>query len=377
MAVGVRLEPAIMARAAMLLEQAVAQQQVPGAVAAAGVGAQTVWTTAVGWTELGASARPMTPEAIFDLASLTKVLVTLPAILLLVERGTVLLSDRVADLIEDFAGGDKAQITLEHLLSHTSGLPNHRYLSAYGQSRADMLRGLHAELLERAPGTEVVYSDLGYILLGEVIERVSGLPLDVFAQQELFAPLGMQHTRYCPPADWQALAAATEVRPGQTRATVGVVHDSNAASLDGVAGHAGLFSRIDDVARALAAWTDPSATFLAPWTRARALRPRAPTATAQQPNQAHRGLGWVLRGDVQAQDALFIGDLWPPSTAGHTGFTGTSVVFDPVSGLWAILLTNRVHLGREVDIGRLRRAFHNVVAAAAMPSDASPSARTS
>lgn len=355
---GVSLDDAKLAHSTALLEQAVAQHQTPGAVAAVGVGAETLWSAAVGVAEAGQSPRPVTPESMYDLASLTKVLVTLPAILLLVEQGALLLSDRVVDIFDDFRGGMKERVTIEHLLTHTSGLPSHRYLSTYGDSRAEMLSGLRAEPLETLPGADVVYSDLGYILLGEVIERVCGRPLDVFAQQEIFTPLGMRHTCYCPPAEWHAIITATEVRPGQTQATVGAVHDRNAQALGGIAGHAGLFSRMDDVARYLAVWTTPEATFLGPWTRARALQAQMPQVTSR------RGLGWLLRHD--AHD--FFGDLWPPSAAGHTGFTGTSVAFDPISGLWATLLTNRVHVGREIDIGRLRRAFHNTVAAACRPS---------
>jgi CubicO group peptidase (beta-lactamase class C family) len=185
-----------------------------------------------------------------------------------------------------------------------------------------------------------------------LIERITQMPLGQYGEQAVFGPLGLHQATFCPPPSIQGLCAATELIDGQ--ALVGVVHDENARALGGMAGHAGLFATLDAVSRYAALWSSSAASGLPHAAKEAALRSETGSL------DGNRGLGWVLHGD--AYDVA--GDLWPLSGAGHTGFTGTSIQFDRVTGIWAVLLTNRVHFGRAVNIGGLRRRFHNAVAAA-------------
>jgi CubicO group peptidase (beta-lactamase class C family) len=195
------------------------------------------------------------------------------------------------------------------------------------------------------PGRAVAYSDLGYIVLGGLIEAVSGQSLAEFATEQLFAPLGMAAT-YQPPADWLTRIAATEILDG--RPVHGRVHDENAAAAGGGVGHAGLFASLDDLERAVASWL-PSGPLLTEGSRAAAVTDQTAALGG------HRGLGWTCRGD--SYDTL--SDGWGPAAVSHSGFTGTSMALDPATGRWAVLLSNAVHFGRgrpEVLAGR--RRFH-------------------
>ena len=340
-----------------LLRAAIDAESLPGAVLAVGIGQDIVYEQALGFAErLHGVIRPMTFDTLFDLASLTKVVATLPSILLLVEHGGLCMSDPVAHFIPTFSGAEKEGVTLRHLLTHSSGLPSHREFYRRWSHHDEILAAVIAEPLETSPGAQVVYSDLGFILLGEIVQQVTGQTLDAYARQQVFEPLGMVHTQFCPPRELASRAAATEDKP-ERGVKVGVVHDENAEALGGVSGHAGLFAPARDLIRYLQMWLglpESDDNVLSAPTRHLAVQPHI------HGTNVARGLGWVLRGDVYDH----MGDLWPPSGAGHTGFTGTSLAFDPVSGLWTVLLTNRVHYGRENNLmRRLRPLIHNVIAA--------------
>jgi CubicO group peptidase (beta-lactamase class C family) len=288
-----------------------------------------------------AATRPMTADTVFDLASLTKVVATTPCLLRLAGRGEVGLDQPVRRYLPGFTGKD--QVTVRHLLTHTSGLPGQRRYYRQLHDPASIRAAALAEPLAARPGTVFCYSDAGFIVLGELAAAVAGYGLDQLVQEMVCAPLGLDRTRYLPPASWEF--AATE--PAGGVAKVGVVHDENAAALGGVAGHAGLFGTAADLARYAASWVQGD------WP-AEALR--------GQTGLGRRGLGWGLRGDPWDN----MGDGWPVSGAGHTGFTGTSLSIDPASGLWAVLLTNAVHFGRgpEHSAVSLRKQVHAAVAAA-------------
>jgi CubicO group peptidase (beta-lactamase class C family) len=303
--------------------------------------------------------RPMTADTVFDLASLTKVTATLPCVLYLADRGDIGLDQPAQRYLPSFSGPGKDQVTVRHLLAHISGLPAERKyyqgLSDPGEVRAAAL----AEPLVAEPGSMVCYSDVGFIVLGELAAAVAGRGLDALAQQVVFGPLGMPSTRYLPPGEWAGRIAATEPVAGVAK--VGVVHDENAEVLGGVAGHAGLFGTAGDLARYAATWARgeaPGAPGGAPFwgLRAEALRCQSDGLGGR------RGLGWGLRHDRWDN----MGDGWPLTGAGHTGFTGTSLSCDPVTGLWAVLLTNAVHFGRgpEHSVVGLRKQVHAAVAAA-------------
>jgi CubicO group peptidase (beta-lactamase class C family) len=339
-----------MAEAAALVDDAVASGGIPGAVLVTGDGVH-----AVGYRATGGA--PMSADTVFDLASLTKVIATLPCVLHLVDGGDVALDDPVARFLPAFDAG-RDRVTLRHLLAHTSGLPDGQPFYQIDGTAAQRWQAVLRAPLVAEPGVAMVYSDIGFLLLGLVIEAVTGARLDEVATSVVFAPLAMASTRFRPPASWADRCAATE-RDADGVATLGVVHDENAASLGGVAGHAGLFGTAPDVARYVTAWLDPDAGIVSPQTRREALR--CQTARIG----ACRGLGWTLRGDRWDH----MGSAWPGSGAGHTGFTGTSVGFDPASGLWAVLLTNSVHLGRSSRaVVSLRRDVHDAVAAASSRS---------
>ena len=346
-------DPTALRRVEGLLRRAAEEREVPGLVASCGIGANVVWQMAAGEAESAPyDVRPMTLDTVFDLASLTKVVATLPVILSLVEEGRVVISDPAALYLPEFVGEGKAEVTVGHLLSHTAGLIAGRefYRTTAGPA---LLAAALAEPMVAAPGERTVYSDIGFMMLGEIAARVSGKSLADAARERVFEPLGMDGTGYLPDPSLRPRIAATEVKPGRDLPKVGVVHDENAEALGGVAGHAGLFAPIADLGRYAAMWVGEGPAVLSPWMRARAVEGHTPAPW-------RRGWGWVLKGDGMDHT----GDLWPATTIAHTGFTGTCFAADPATGIWAILLTNRVHFGRQVEVRRLRARFHNALAAA-------------
>lgn len=346
-------------RAYELLDEAVARRVIPGGVALVGVGGGWLPPYATG---LAVSTPECSIEAnadtVYDLASLTKVTAALPSALLLIQDGTVDAQDPIAEVLEEWSGDQsKADITLLHLLTHTSGLPAHRDFYSHGWSRDEILREVLATPLDAQPGTAYVYSDLGYILIGEWVRRVTGETIDAFVLRRLYEPLNMRDTTYLPPAEWQQRIAASEYREHLGRHQWGEVNDDNASALGGVSGHAGLFGTAGDLARYVDScwlpWQPAPNGPLTPAVSAAALQNHAAELGA------HRGLGWVLHGDVWDPSGL----LMSPSSFGHTGYTGTSIWIDPARQLKIILLTNRVHSGLGRGIIGLRRRFHNAVAA--------------
>ncbi len=291
----------------------------------------------------------MTHNTIFDVASLTKVTVTLPLILQLAERGCLSLGDAVSLYLPEFSGGLKDRVTLAHLLTHSGGLVPHReYFRTFtGYDR--IVRAAAEQPLEYIPGQRVVYSDLGFILLGEIVQRVRNQSLAESAQEEIFDVVGMVDAGYRPAEHLNQRIAATEIFDG--RAQVGIVHDDNTQAMGGESGHAGLFATVFDLGLYLQTWVDPKRSLLKWSTREASIRLGTIGLLGR------RGLGWVLRGDTQDM----LGDFWPETAASHTGFTGTSMGVDLKTGIWCVLLTNRVHFGRAHDISAFRRHFHNLV----------------
>jgi serine-type D-Ala-D-Ala carboxypeptidase len=343
------------AAAVRLVEAAVEGGIVSAAVLAVGRGATDEGDLSVfGRTRLDTEGSPVTADTLFDLASLTKVVATTPAVLRLADAGELGLDDPVARYLPAYSDGAKAEVTLRHLLTHSSGLPPHRAFDEVPGSVEQRLAAVAEEPLAAAPGTRVVYSDLGFILLGAVVAQAAGAGLDRAARDLVFDPLGMKSTGYLPSAAPERFAA-TEIRPETGAPVIGTVHDENAAALGGVAGHAGVFGTVGDLVRYLrSGWLDQDCTFLSERGRTAAL------ACGTEGLDGRRGLGWTLAGDRWDHMTA----AWPRTRAGHTGFTGTSLAFDPVSGLWTVLLTNAVHLGRDHSgIVLLRRTVHAAVAA--------------
>jgi len=330
---------------------------------------------ATGWATKIPEPIAMTPETIFDLASLTKVVATLPVVVRLVGDGHLDLERPVGAVLPRFGcDGAKGAITIRHLLNHTAGLAAWRplYLDHRG---ADAYLDAIARLEPTHPvGAREIYSDLGFILLGEVVHQITGERIDRIAQREMFAPLGMSDTGYQPSTASRSRIAATEhgnateiamcgPRAGQFRRwrrdpIWGEANDGNAFyGLDGVAGHAGLFGTAADLARYGHLW-------LAAASRDTTLLPGTLAREAIRPVVAGRGLGWRLQGGTASAAAPAVAPALGPRAFGHTGFTGTSLWIDPARELVAILLTNRLHPTARPEIAAIRTAFHAALATA-------------
>lgn len=334
------------------LARAVAEGVTPGAVLAVVDRSGAIAAAATGVRRTGGPATD--PDTRYDLASLTKVVATLPSVLKLVADGAVDLDDPVSRFFSGaglFQERSLADVPVRALLAHVSGLPAWRPLYAQPADRRAALAAVFHTSLEH-PVSTVVYSDLGFMLLGAIVERVAHERLDAFAAREVFAPLGMHATGFGPVSG--VPVAATEDCGWRDRVLEGEVHDENATVWDGVAGHAGLFGTAGDLARYAHAWLTQDER-LAP-------APLLATCTAEAAvaaDGARRGLGWVL-----AHEGSFGG---PGARGyGHTGFTGTSLWIEPDGGVATVLLTNRVHprRGSPAGVHALRSDVHAAVRAA-------------
>ncbi|HKO60270.1 MAG TPA: exo-beta-N-acetylmuramidase NamZ domain-containing protein [Pyrinomonadaceae bacterium] len=362
----------------------IAERHLPGAVVLVGRNGQIAWRKAYGSRATEPAIEPMTTDTIFDVASLTKVVATATSIMMLVERGQVRLSDPVSKYIPQLKGPERERITIELLLTHRSGYAPDFNLKYRWTGYDEAIKRLAGEPLRYPPGARFVYSDIGYIALGEVVRRVSGLPLDEFARRNIFAPLRMRNTGFRPNAALRARIAPTEKRRAQRtylgdspqdgdtdgeRWLRGEVHDPTAFRMDGVAGHAGLFSTADDLAiygqMILNGGRYRGVRILSPLSVAEMTRPRFVTETWT------RGLGW----DINSSFSVNRGDLFPLGSFGHTGFTGTSMWLDPASRMFVIFLSNRVHPDGKGDVGPLRGKVATIAAASLTDVAAAAAAR--
>jgi CubicO group peptidase (beta-lactamase class C family) len=293
------------------------------------------------------------PTTVYDLASLTKVVGLTPAAMMAVDEGKLDLDGPVQRYVPAFAGADKERVTVRMLLAHASGLPAWRPLFREVGTRAEAFALADSTPLESVPGTTEVYSDLGAIVLTQALEAVYHERLDSMLDRRLFQPLGMTSTRYLPPESWRDRIAPTELDPWRGRVLRGEVHDENAALMDGVSGHAGLFSSAEDLLR-FAEWMlepadagtgGPSGDSPEPTVRPSIRPPVIREFTRRQDlvPASSRALGWDTRSEVSSS----AGALLSPTSFGHTGFTGTSLWIDPVHHLAIVLLSNRVNPTRD------------------------------
>ncbi|HYW30749.1 MAG TPA: glycoside hydrolase family 3 N-terminal domain-containing protein [Gemmatimonas sp.] len=321
-----------------VLERAVADGAFPGAYAAIGTVDGIVAEFGAGRLDVADATRP-DARTVWDIASLTKVIGTTSAVMKLVEAGRVRLDEPVRSYLPAWTAPGTAGITVRHLLSHSGGLPSWRPFYKEATSPAEANRQLFAVSPDTVPGVRYVYSDIGFILLGKLVERVSGMPLARFDSARVFAPAGMRNTRYLPPSSWRARTAPTEDDPWRQRKLRGEVHDENAAAFGGVSGHAGLFSTGEDLSR-----------FARMYLRGGSLDGKRVLDTAtissftgiSNPAVSRRALGWETPTGSNSS-----GTRMSPQAFGHTGFTGTSIWMDPSRGIFVILLTNRVNPTRE------------------------------
>jgi uncharacterized protein YbbC (DUF1343 family) len=340
------------------IDQAIQEGRIPGAVLLIGHQGQIVHRKAYGKRALVPTPEAMTVDTIFDLASLTKVIATTSSLMKLFEEGRFRLNDRVTQYLPEFMDG-KSEITIRNLFTHFSGLPPDLPLTPPWSGYQTGIRMAMNERPGAPPGEHFTYSDINFILLGELVHRLSGQMLSDYAREHVFLPLGMRETMFQPPASLIPRIAPTE-RDGANGAPLrGVVHDETSRYMGGVAGHAGLFSTADDLARFCQMMLrkgelDGTRLFSA-LTVEKFTTPQSP---ADQP--ILRGLGW----DIDSPFSGNRGDLFPIGSYGHTGFTGTSIWIDPVSDTYVILLANSVHPFRRPAITGLRGKVATITAAA-------------
>jgi len=346
---------------ASALQAAVERGAFPGAVVAVGRRDTVLFLHAFGRLDYEGGA-PVTERTVWDLASLTKVVGLTTAAMMLADEGKLDVGAPVTRYVPEFAAGGDS-VTVRHLLTHSSGLPAWKPFFQGVRSRRQMFSLVNAEPLEAPPGARMAYSDLGAMLLTEIVERVSGQRLDRFLQARLFRPLGMRQTRFRPPRSWLEHIAPTEVdTTWRHRLVRGEVHDENAASMGGVSGHAGLFSTAPDLVRFAQMLLRGGRTDVPAHRRTgvpaqdsivetgRQLihaETIAEFARPQQPGFSSRALGW----DTPSENSS-AGTRLSARAFGHTGFTGTSVWVDPERDLFVILLTNRVYPTRENNLIR-------------------------
>ena len=332
----VGLDPELTARLDSIVRVGLEQGAAPGAALAVGRFGRLVHLKAYGAIDYAGGSPAVDPTTLFDLASLTKVVATTTAAMILEEEGKLDLSRTVQSYLPEFSAPDKAGITVRMLLTHRGGLEAFAPLWKEWRGRADYLTQINARPLANPPNTKVIYSDWDFVLMGMIIERITGTTLDAFTGARVFGPLGMSSTRFAPDTTDAALMrhvalTALDTLRGQIH---GTVHDPNAWALGGVAGHAGLFGSARDLAvfvqMLLNGGTYAGTRIVKPTTIAR--------WTSVQDVASSRALGWDTPSAVSSAGRFF-----SPRSFGHTGYTGTSIWVDPERGLFVVLLTNRVN----------------------------------
>jgi CubicO group peptidase (beta-lactamase class C family) len=356
--IAVGLDPELPARLDSIVRLGLEQGAAPGAALAVGRFGRLVYLKGYGATDYAAGAPAVEPTTLYDLASLTKVTATTTAAMILEEEGKLDLSRTVQSYLPEFSAPDKASITVRMLLTHRGGLEAFAPLWKEFHGRADYLAQINARPLTNPPGTKVVYSDWDFVLMGMIVERITGTTLDAFTAARVFSPLGMSSTRFTPDSTDAALMrrialTALDTLRGQLH---GSVHDPNAWALGGVAGHAGLFSSARDLAvfaqMLLNGGTYGGVRIVRPATIAR--------WTSVQDVASSRALGWDTPSAVSSAGRFF-----SPRSFGHTGYTGTSIWIDPERGLFVVLLTNRVNSrGEATRHAQLRRDVADAVQSA-------------
>ncbi len=352
----------ILPEVSSLLRQAVAEQVFPGAAFGVLQGGTVVALDAVGQFTYDAASPPVTPETVYDLASVTKVVATTAMAMLLWQAGRLELDTLLADLLPGFVVGQgdrrRRKVSLRTLLAHSSGLPAYARLFETCRSAPALLRAVLRLPLEADPGTRAAYSDPGFILLGKALEVAGGEPLDRFCAREIFNPLGMRHTSFTPSVSHRSAIPPTEQDLGFRRRVVqGEVHDENCFVLGGVSGHAGLFAPAADLLRFAEATLARLHGRGGATTLFRAETVKLFTTAAELPAGSSRALGWDTPSPPSSSGTWF-----SPGSYGHLGYTGTSLWVDPRADLAIVLLTNRTFPTRENrKLQEWRPRFHDRV----------------
>jgi uncharacterized protein YbbC (DUF1343 family)/CubicO group peptidase (beta-lactamase class C family) len=353
-----------------IMQDAIQQGAIPGGVLLVSHRGHVIYRKAFGERAVIPHRETMTVGTIFDLASLTKLFATTPSIMRLLEQGKIRLNDPLVRYMPEFAPNGKDQITVRMLLTHMSGLAPDPPLSAALAGEDALMQEIDNETPMAPPGSRFIYSDTNFILLGELVKRITGQRLDEYASENFYRPLHMAHTRFLPPTSWIPQIAPTEeidLPPGAKAGSGlghvlrGVVHDPRSRAIGGVAGHAGLFSDVDDLVIYCQMLLDGGrirGTTRRIFSAAAVHKMSTPQTPPWSPNV--RGLGW----DIDTAYSSPRGELFPLGSYGHTGFTGTSVWIDPASETFVILLTNAVHPYQRTGVTSVRSKVATAVAAA-------------
>jgi beta-glucosidase-like glycosyl hydrolase/CubicO group peptidase (beta-lactamase class C family) len=348
-------DPEDLQRVDGIVNSAIADSAFPGAQLAIVKDGLLVYDRTFGRLTYDPASAPVDERTMYDLASLTKVIATTSAVMKLVDSGKIGLDDPVAKYLPRFDAGEKAAVTIRHLLLHRGGFPPFRRLWLECPDSAAVIDTIAATPLVAAPGDSTVYSDLGFITLGKIVEKVSGMTLDAFVKKEFFVPLRMRNTTYVPPESLRSRCAPTEIDTAWRKSLVqGTVHDENAAFIGGVSGNAGLFSTASDLAVYMQMLLNKGLyagrRYLSEKTVAEFIEKRAPGQ--------ERWLGW----DMRSPRGSSAGAFFSPASFGHTGFTGTCIWADPSRNLVVVFLTNRVYPTRaNMKIARVRPSLNDAV----------------
>jgi len=346
-----------------LIEGAIRRRIFPGLELLVARGDEVLLHEVWGNLEVGQEPSPLELGTLFDIASVTKPVATATSVMVLLEKGVLSLEDRVHEYIPEFDTPEKNGITLRHLLTHTAGLPAVANLYEHDGGQAEALARLLNCPLQYPTGTAMVYSDLCFLLLGEILRRASDQSLEEIFYRNIALPLHMHHTAFNPlTKGWDIPIAPTQYCPWRQQLLRGVVHDENCFAFGGEGGNAGLFSTANDLHRFCRMILNKGEL-----DGVRILSQRTVAAMTSNHNPRKlppRGLGWDIKGEGFGY--MSCGELMAPGTIGHTGFTGTSLWMEPDTGFTVILLTNRVHIAREKnqpDMIRFRPRLHNLAVA--------------
>jgi serine-type D-Ala-D-Ala carboxypeptidase len=341
-------------RAFQIFEKAMAEQAFPGCAVAVTHRGELIASKALGRFTYDPGAPAVHTDSIFDLASVSKVIATTTMAMILYERGVLDLETPVAAIVPEFASGDdrRRQVTIRMLLAHSSGLPAYEKLFQRATNRDDFLAAAFETELTADPGTRAEYSDIGFIIFGVALERLADETLDRFCQREIFGPLGLAHTAFNPPKKWrERIVPTADDQTFRHRIIQGEVQDENASVLDGVAGHAGVFSTAEDVATFAHVMLNGGRPILRPDTV------ELFTRREDDPEGTSRALGW----DTPSAPSQS-GKHFSPRSFGHLGYTGTSLWIDRDRQLSITLLTNRTWPDcRNQAIKQVRPEFHDAV----------------
>ena len=338
-----------------IIQLAIKDSAFPGAVILISKEGKIIYEKAFGHLTYDDTSATVTINTIYDIASLTKVIATTTAVMICYDKNLFLLDDPVAKYLPEFSQNGKEKVTIKNLLLHNSGLPAFKRFYKIFSSADEIIKDIYKTALSYKPGSKTVYSDLGFITLTKIVEQVTGKGFDVFCKEEIFIPLQMNSTFFNPPDSLIYKIAPTEYdNYWRNKLVWGEVHDETASLLNGVAGHAGLFSTAKDLSNLLQMLLDggryKNIQLIIPET--------VKLFTTRYSDKSTRLLGW----DTKSGEKSSAGNLFNITSFGHTGFTGTSVWVDPTRKLYVVFLTNRVYPTREnKKLYKVRPALHDEV----------------